>query len=286
MRLEVEDYAEILVVDSCPSTDDASRVAEEFARVRYVREPVLGLNIARNRALAEATQPIVAFTDDDAAPERHWLQALSACFDDPQVACATGLTLPIELETRAQQWFERRSSLSRGFERLVFERETFDPFRAGRVGVGANMAIRRSVIDRIGWFDHSLDVGTPARSGGDYDLFWRVLAAGYRIVYEPSALVWHRHRRTWSELRWAIFGYGVGLFAAWTRALLVSRDPAVFKIAAGWLRYRQYPALLDSLRNRPDSVPLDLLLVELCGCVVGPFAYALAYCRRRIAHRL
>ena len=212
--------------------------------------------------------------------DRHWPRALMTGFRDPRVACVTGLTLPIELETRAQHWFERRSSLCRGFDQRTFDRETFEPLRAGRVGVGANMAVRPAVVQALGWFDETLDVGTPTRSGGDYDLFWRLLAAGHRIVYEPKALVLHRHRRSWGELRQAFFGYGVGLFAASTRDLLVSRDPAVLRLAAGWLWYRQYPALLHSLLRRPDRVPLDLLLAELCGCIVGPLAYGLAHWHR------
>ena len=70
------------------------------------------------------------------------------------------------------------------------------------------MAFRRTGFERFGLFDEALDAGTPARSGGDTEMFSRVLAAGLRIVYEPAALCWHRHRRTWPELCDTLYGYG------------------------------------------------------------------------------
>jgi hypothetical protein len=59
-RLEAEGH-ELLVIDNCPSDDQTERIGARFANVRYVREPLPGLNRARNRALREARGSIVAF---------------------------------------------------------------------------------------------------------------------------------------------------------------------------------------------------------------------------------
>jgi GT2 family glycosyltransferase len=272
--------AEVLVVDNAPSTPRTFEVVRSFPSYRYVREDRRGLDAARNRALAEAGSPVVAFTDDDAAPEPGWLGALLEAFADPRVMCATGLTLPLELETDAQEWFERLSPFGRGFERRIFDGTRDDPVAVARAGAGANMALRRSVLEQVGPFDEALDAGTETRSGGDHEMFGRILAAGLRIVYEPRAVSWHRHRRTWEELREAIHGYGVGVYAMWTRRLIVDRELGVLRHAARWLRLVQIPRLWRSLRRGPDSVPLDLLLAELRGCCAGPTAYAAA--RRRL----
>jgi hypothetical protein len=104
-------------------------------------------------------------------------------------------------------------------------------------------------------------------------MFSSILDAGHRIVYEPAALSWHRHRRTWEELRQALYGYGVGVYAFWTRHLLFERELKVPKLAWGWFRHTQLPALVRSLLRRPGSTPLDLLLAELRGCATGPWAY-------------
>jgi hypothetical protein len=104
-------------------------------------------------------------------------------------------------------------------------------------------------------------------------MFSRVLTAGFRIVYEPAALCWHRHRRTWPELRETLYGYGVGVYAFWTRRLLVEREVRVLGLAGDWLFRHQLPALGRSLLRRPGATPADLLLAELLGCAAGPAAY-------------
>ena len=142
------------------------------------------------------------------------------------------------------------------------------------------MALRRNVVERVGAFDEALDAGTPTRSGGDHEMFGRILAAGYRIVYEPQAVSWHRHRRTWEELREALQGYGTGVYAIWTRRLLYEHEPAVLRHAARWLYRGQLPRLWHALRKNPGSVPLDLLTAELRGCAAGPAAYRKA--RRQV----
>jgi glycosyltransferase involved in cell wall biosynthesis len=271
-RLE-DDGQELLVIDNCPSTDETRRVVEAFARVRYVREDIPGLNVARNRALEEAAHDIVAFTDDDAAPGRGWLRALVRNFNDPLVYCVTGLTLPMELETEAQEWHERYSPFGRGFKRRLFERASINPMAAGQIGAGVNMAMRKSALALVGPFDEALDAGTRTRSGGDSEMFSRLLAAGCRIVYEPRAVSWHRHRRTWTELRKMIYGYGVGVYAAWTRSFLVEHEWSMFRLAARWFFETQLPNLFRSALWRSSPVHFDLGLLELRGCIAGPWHY-------------
>lgn len=276
-----DDGQEVLVVDNCPATEDTFRLVAGYPRVRYVREPRPGLNVARNRALREASHDIIAFNDDDAVPEPGWLRALLANFSDERVLAVTGLTLPLELETAAQVWFERYSSFQRGFQRQSFDMFHWPPLSAARVGAGANMALRRRVLDAVGPFDEALDAGTPTYSGGDTEMFSRILVNGYQIVYEPTAVNHHRHRRTKDELRQVLYGYGVGTYAIWTRQLLFEHEWTVPVLAARWFWQDQLPDLIRSLLKRPDSIPADLLLAQLKGCFVGPWAYLLARRQRR-----
>ena len=263
---------EILVVDNRPATTRTEQVVRAFPCARYVRQPEGGLNAARNRAVREARYDIVAFTDDDAVVDTGWLRALVRNFSDPRVLCTTGLTMPAELETEAQEIFERYSPFGRGFRRRVFD-GSGNPLAVGPVGAGANMALRRSALRLVGEFDEALDGGTPTRSGGDHEMFSRILASGFHIVYDPSALSWHRHRRSMGELRETLEGYGTGVYAMWTRALLANREFGAFKLALSWMRHGQIPELVRSLRPGSRRVPLGLLLAEWRGCVAGPAAY-------------
>ena len=264
---------EILVIDNAPATTRTKEVAARFPAVQYVAEPGRGLNRARNRALREATTDIVAFTDDDAAPEAGWLGALLVNFQDPRVMCVTGLTLPHELETPAQELFEEHCSFVRGFARRVFNGRIDNPLLVARAGAGANMAVRASLGKDVGLFDERLDAGTRAMSGGDHEMFTRILSAGYRLVYEPHAVSWHRHRRTLEEVEQVVRGYGTGVYAMWTGLLVEKHNLGVLRLAWNWFRWDHLPLLRSVSRMRELSARDRLRKAELRGCFAGPGAW-------------
>lgn len=266
---------EIVVVDSASADPETRRTVERHPRARYVRESKAGLDVARNRALREATHHIVAFCDDDAVVDPGWVDALAAPFRDPRTLCVTGLTLPLELETEAQVCFENTLGFGRGFAERRFDGAVVDPFLVGRIGAGANMALRRSVAVLVGEFDEALDAGTATRSGGDHDMFTRILAAGYCIVYAPTAVNRHRHRRQWSELVQTVRGYGTGVYAHLTKHLVEGHEPRTLAIVVGWGR-SQIRQLFRGLVGRPGAPPARLGLSELAGCVAGPGAFRTA----------
>lgn len=280
------DGQEIMVIDNCPSDNTTKELVETYPSVKYVLEPRPGLDIARNAALREASGDIVAFTDDDAVPDVNWLRALIKNFNDTQVMCVTGMTMPLELETEAQEAFERYSPFGKGFKRKVYSAAKDHPLNTGQVGAGANMAFRKTVVQEVGWFDEALDAGTPTESGGDHEFFARILLSGYHIVYEPDALSWHRHRRTWKETKKAIRGYGIGVYAFWTRLLFVEKQPGILRFPFAWFMYDQLPGAVRSLFKRPGSQPLHLVLAELRGCALGPWKYYLSRQRLKKLKRI
>lgn len=287
-----ENCHEFIVVDNCPSTDETRLLVEQYDRVRYIREDRPGLNVARNRALREAQHEIVAFTDDDATPDPDWLRALLRNFTDPLVLCVTGLTMPLELESEAQIWFQRLGALSRGFKRLVLDGNKYDPLQGWQAGAGVNMAIHKKACrpmgkqrgigkqSGIGFFDEALDVGTPTRGGGDSEYFCRILAHGYRIVYDPAALNWHEHRSQWNVLRRQLANYETAGFALWTRSLLIDGEFGALKQMWQWL-FREAKTLAYALLRRPGSSPPDIVLARFFGAARGPWAYFIS--RRRAA---
>lgn len=186
----------------------------------------------------------------------------------------------MELETEAQEWFERTNAFSRGLDTRRYDGAATDPFLVGRIGAGVNMALRKSILDLVGPFDEALDAGTATRSGGDHDMFTRILLAWYCIVYEPGATSRHRHRRDWQSLRDTVRGYGTGVYAHLTKHLLEGRETRTLGIALGW-GAGQIGNLFRSLARRSGAQPLDLVLGELRGCLAGPGAYRVAKRRLR-----
>jgi GT2 family glycosyltransferase len=267
-----DDGQEILVVDNAPATEATRLLVEPQPRVRYVREPRPGLDVARNRALAEATGEIVAFTDDDAAPDRLWLRHLVRHFDDPAVAAAGGLTMALELESPAQVAFQRYGGFGRGFRLVTYEGARQDPLMAWHAGAGVNMALRRELVRSLNGFDEALDAGTGTQAGGDSDMFRRILGAGYRIVYDPAALNWHRHRRTEQELVRQLEGYETAGAAILSKAVFHEGNLDALLHGLRWLG-REGKSMLRSLLSRPGAAPPGLSWRRFRGGLVGPARY-------------
>jgi GT2 family glycosyltransferase len=264
---------ELLIVDNAPSNNSTKELVAQYPSVRYVLEERKGLDIARNRAIVEASNGIVVFTDDDALPDADWLDKILPHFEDPLVMCVTGMTMPLEQETKAQEAIEDYSPFAKGYFLKRFSFTKAHPLSTGSIGAGANMALRKTLISDIGGFDEALDAGTATQSGGDHEFFARILLAGYHIVYEPAAMSWHRHRRTWEEAVKAVYGYGVGVYAFWTRLFFAEKQYSIILFPKRWLLQTQLPNLYRSIFRIKKTYPLPFLFAELRGCLQGPFAY-------------
>jgi GT2 family glycosyltransferase len=273
---------ELLVIDNSPRTHATRDVVARYPRVRYVCEPTPGLDWARNRAIAEARSDVIAYTDDDVIVDSRWVGALKRAFADlPDAVAVTGLVLPFELETRAQELFEEYGGFGRGFHRRVFRVDERNGERAvaqhggtGKFGTGANMAFRRSIFAAIGPFDPALDVGTVTNGGGDLDMFFRVLREGHTLVYEPAALVRHRHRRDRAALVSQIENNGIGFYSYLCRnALARPEDRGDWLWLGAWWfwTWNIRRAVLSILQ--PGQFQRDLSMAELVGALRGVRRY-------------
>ncbi len=275
----------LLVVDNAPSTDATAdlvaRLARTEPRLGYVREGRPGLARAHNAALPYVRTELVAFTDDDVVVGPRWLERIVAAFaSDDRVSCVTGLIVPRELDTLPQQWVEGNSIFDKGLRRRTFDNaehrpaDPLFPLTAGVLGSGANMAFRTADLRTRGGFDENLGIGTPAMGGDDLAAFYDVITAGQRLVYEPGAIVLHRHYRDYAGLRRQTYGYGAGLGAYLTRCVL--RDPG-----AAFTFLRHAPAAARRARKilTPPAIaglppyPRDLTVQQWRGLISGPWRY-------------
>ena len=265
---------EIVVIDNAPSDDRSRQMALSFPGTRYALEPKPGLNFARNRAVLEANGDWVVFMDDDVSADAGWLDGLlDAAVAYADAGCITGLVLPLELETDAQILFEKGGGFRKGFQRAVYRPfsggKPFYPCFPGLFGTGANMAVRRNVVRELGGFDDALDTGAPLPGGGDLDMFYRTIRAGYTLVYEPSALVFHRHRRKMKELRLQYWSWGLG-FMSFAAKSYRTDPPArrhFRRVVKGEFK-RAFFQLIKSLR-RQNGVSPTFPLAQLWGSMAG-----------------
>lgn len=183
-----------------------------------MREPRPGLDFARNCALRECRNDLLAFLDDDVVADRGWLLGLlEAWRENPDAGAFTGLVLPLELGSRAQILFESCGGFGRGFEKIRYgptrAGNPLYPCGAGMFSAGANMVVRRDVLLQLSGFDEALDTGKPLPGGGDLDIFYRVIRAGHPLVYEPNCAVFHQHRRDMRSLQRRYHSWGLGFMA-------------------------------------------------------------------------
>lgn len=209
--------AEIIVVDNASKTSETRDVAEAF-NVRYIREDRPGLDVARNTGARAARGAIVAYTDDDTKPDKYWIYRVSETFRNPAIAAMTGLVIAASLETEAEVIFEKFWPFNRGYVGKIYDIDFFNAFLnegppVWEIGAGANMAFRKYIFDEVGYFDERLDVGAAGCSG-DSELWYRILACGFNINYNPLAVVKHSHRTSIPGLRKQLYSYMRGFTVA------------------------------------------------------------------------
>ena len=182
--------AGVLVVDDGgdPATQE---VARRHGADLLVLEPARGLNAARNAAAAHAeASELLAYVDDDVRVRPGWLEALLAAHDrePPEVGVLTG---PIVAR------IEDHAFRTCGREGLPITFLDLGPADTDAPHAwGANMAVRRSALQRIGPFDESLGL-----YGDEQEWQARLLAAGGRMRYIAAAALEHRRAGDDARLR-------------------------------------------------------------------------------------
>lgn len=185
---------EIIVVDN-NSSDITRQVVDELrqsatACIRYVFEAQQGLSIARNTGIRSARGRYVAFTDDDAAAEPTWLEAIYQAFTQttPMPDAVGGRIVPMP-ERPIPHWYPDRAysmvgALDYGPKpRLLSESEQI---------FGGNMAFRKSLFDECGVFDEKLGLlGTQKRWSEDTEFVRCLRTTQKRVYYAPHATVYH-----------------------------------------------------------------------------------------------
>jgi glycosyltransferase involved in cell wall biosynthesis len=189
----------IVVVDHNPALLDRAEAAFPEARIVPNERP-RGLAGARNSGTAIAGGEIVAFIDDDAAAEADWVRQIEACFGAAETVGVGGALLPA-WPGAAPTWFPAEFLWVVGCSYKGLPEE-LGPVRNP---IGANMAVRKAVLEEVGGFREGVDEDAPrqlrargvVRAGGnvpdDTDLAIRVkeLRTDAVWLYQPAARVHH-----------------------------------------------------------------------------------------------
>jgi len=192
---------EILIVDN-GSEDDTRATAERLEkrnprRLRYIYENKPGLHHGRHRGIWEAGAEILVFIDDDIIAAPRWLEMITDTFGSNDVALVGGKVLP-RWEGEVPQWLnsfkkENEFGWTIGYLSLLDFGNTPREI-PGKFVFGCNFSIRKSVLVECGGFhpDGMPEELIQYRGDGETALSKSVQAHGYKIIYQPRALIYHR----------------------------------------------------------------------------------------------
>ncbi|MGA1235587.1 MAG: glycosyltransferase [Limisphaerales bacterium] len=200
------DYEVILVDDG--STDGTAVAAQSYPSVRYLRQPPLGLSVARNTGIAAAQGEVIAFTDADCRPDSHWLYYLVSELLADGVAGAGGPNIPPPDDARLAAVVA--ASPGRPNHVMVTDRNAEHL-------PGCNMAFWKWALNAVGGFDPVFH-----RAGDDVDICWRILDQGWQLRFSAGGAVWHYHRSTIASYLSQQAGYGEA------EAVLARKHPNYF----------------------------------------------------------
>jgi GT2 family glycosyltransferase len=174
-----------LIVVYGTSTDETKKIAEKYTSNVFWDENK-GLGAARNLGVRKATSEIVAMIDADVILTKEWFQQLITHFKDPKVAAVIGTCIygygykPLEAY---YEHLRRTATVNWGCQNTLF---------------------RKEAVLKVGNFDDTIK-----GAGEDYDLYLRLIAAGYKWTWVRKATVWHpmtlteylKHMNWWSRGR-------------------------------------------------------------------------------------
>ncbi|HEX9340813.1 MAG TPA: glycosyltransferase [Thermoplasmata archaeon] len=183
---------EVIVVND-GSTDGTAQIISSYP-YRVIHEENQGLSRARNIGIAAATGEMVAFIDDDAYPDPHWLRFLALSFMEAKYAAVGGPNLAPSTDG----WRAGAIANAPGGPNAVLLTD-----RTAEHIPGCNMAFRKSALEAIGGFDPVFRT-----AGDDVDLCWRLRDRGEVIGYSAAAVVWHHRRRSLRTYWKQQVGYG------------------------------------------------------------------------------
>ncbi len=201
---------ELIIIDDSDSRHEelATLTASRTCELRYLWARSRGLSRANNTGIVVARHDVLVFAQDDVLVTPTWFGTIvRALVEAGPGSVVTGQVLPGEAEVSGGFAPATRTDE----HPIVYEGRTSQD-----VLYVQNMAMYRSAVEKVGRFDERLGPGTPFPAAEDSDFALRLLETGYRILYVPQAVVYHRAWRTDADylpLRWN-YGVARGAFYA------------------------------------------------------------------------
>ena len=186
-KQEYNDFEVILVCQG--EKEDFEKIKDSINTVyplRYYYEARPSAPGARNAGIKQAQGEIVIFLDDDEEPDNDLIKAHLANYTDSSVGIVGGKVLEDSCEKDIP---DSKIGMIRKFDAREYGGFRKDVRRENVMHVkGGNMSVRKDVAEEVGGFDERFE-GTAEYE--EFDFCLQVLKRGYKIVYDPAAVIKH-----------------------------------------------------------------------------------------------
>jgi len=193
MKQDVSEPFEVIVVDD-GSQDATAQIVRAFPSVVYIHQPNAGSAAARNRGAAAARGEVFLFTDSDCVPHPDWVRLMTAAFRDGGAGAVAGSYGIANPQSRLAAVIH---------DEIMYRHKQLMPDEPKVLG-SYNFAVLRHVFQNIDGFDE----GYRTASGEDNDLSYRLIGAGYKIVFARNALVDHHHPESMKRYLYEQYRHG------------------------------------------------------------------------------
>ena len=250
--------------------------------VKIVLSQGRGLSNARNTGIKNAKQDIVAFIDDDAIAEEHWLENLVKNYGDPRVVGVGGLIKPVWDSSRPV-WFPEELDWIVGCSyKGLPESKTYV-----RNPIGCNMSFRRDVFEKVGCF--KVDVGRVGKKllgSEETEFSIRIYEKipGSKVMFDPSAVIYHKVPKVRTRLTYVLKR---SFYEGFSKAMIADHEFNPLETLSTEYRYLDnlfrvvIPARLNRIYKLENICHLLLIFVSVCMVLVGFFLRMLTKPRQK-----
>lgn len=240
-------------------------------RIRFFKSVKKGKSKGLNFLINKARGKILAFTDDDCIVKKNWLRTIHLSYkNNSDIVAVFGNTLPYRSANYpgklcAATFIKRKTEIH-----LIQNNEDIYRRMVKGIGIGNNMSILKSVLNKIGTFREWLGPGSIGQNGEETEVIFRILSRRYAIQTNPKMVVYHNRWLSYKQERvlQAKYTRGYTAFASYYLFSIYSKQ--VGKLIKNRLIIRLTPFARISFKSfKSIIVECFLLIFEFLYFIIG-----------------
>lgn len=255
LKSSFKDY-QILIADQSTNNQTVKTIKSlHSSKIEIVKMKKKGKARGLNLLVKKSESNILAFTDDDCIVSKSWLHQIIKTYDKfPNLAGIFGNVYPYKPKNHSSEicpsTFKAKKMLT----------HTFEKFHYYQVGLGNNMSIKKSVIEKVGNFQEWLGPGSIATNGEESELIFKILKQGFILATNPKVFVFHNRWLNYKQEKLIQANYTQGFISFLAFYLFTKDQKHAWKFIKVKINERIFPTFKNCLRSLKDFFKESWLL--------------------------